>query len=294
MPHTLEIAAHFAVYTRLADDPDTQLDMRDKAKLYDGKSLPNWTEDGVKEIKDKHTKEGFEGVSARYIQDCLSACIAKEKEYVNAFHVLNQLKANLDKSSLIDVKMIDRYNKAHDLAVKELQTILKKEVQKALVSDENLIVRVCSKYIDNVMAFINHEKVVNPITNRDQEPDERLMRSIEEKIKIPEQGSADFRRSIAAFIGTLSNKGEKFRWDSNPQLQRALEAKIFDDTKDTIKLSSISSEASTVDPDLQEKIDAIKTRLIKNFGYNERSATDVLQYVSSIFASGSDDDDSND
>lgn len=291
MPHTLEIAAHFAIYTRLADDPDTDLDMRDKAKLYDGKSLPNWTEDGVKEIKDKHTKEGFEGVSARYIQDCFSACIAKEKEYVNAFHLLNQLKANLASSSLIDVKYIDRYHKAHDLAVKELQTILKKEVQKALVSDENLIVRVCAKYIDNVMAYNNHEKVVNPITKADQEPDERLMRSIEEKINIPEQGSQDFRRSIAAFIGTLSNRGETFRWDSNPQLQRALEMKIFDDTKDTIKLSSISSEASIVDPDLQQKIDAIKTRLIKNFGYNERSATDVLEYVSSIFASGSDNND---
>jgi serine protein kinase len=286
MPHTLEVSAFFAVLTRLYDDPDHKLDLRDKAKLYDGKSLPNWTEDGVKELRDKYPSEGMQfGVSARYVQDCISSCIAREKTYVNAFHVLNELKSRLQNSSLVDAEYKDQYVKAHELAVKELQDILKNEVQKALVADENLIVRVCAKYIDNVVAFVNHEKVRNPITGQDQEPDERLMRSIEEKIEIPDQGSPDFRRSIAAFIGTLANRGQTFRWDSNPELKRALELKLFDDTKDTIKLSSLSSEASAVDPELQEKIDAIKTRLIKNFGYNEKSATDVLEYVSSIFAS---------
>ena len=46
------------------------------------------------------------------------------------------------------------------------------------------------------------------------------------------------------------------------------------------------SGATVVDKDIQEKIDAIKTRLIKQYGYNERSATDVLDFVGSIFARG--------
>jgi serine protein kinase len=287
MPHTLEIAALFAILTRLVNDPDIKLDLRDKAKLYDGKSLPNWTEDSVKELRDKHPDEGLAcGVSARYVQDKISNCLSRQKTYVNAFHVLNELKSGLYNSSLIDSEKIDDYIRAWDLAVKELQEILKNEVQKALISDEHLIERVCAKYIDNVVAYVNDEKVRNPITGQDQHPDERLMRSIEEKIKIPEQGSKDFRRSIAAFIGTLAARKQEFRWDSNPELRRALEAKLFDDTRATIKLSSLSSEAAAVDPELQEKIDAIKTRLIKNFGYNEQSATDVLEYVGTIFASG--------
>jgi len=291
MPHTLEVSAFFAVLTRLYDDPDNKLDLRDKAKLYDGKSLPNWTEDGVKELRDKYPAEGMQfGVSARYVQDCISSCIAREKGYVNAFHVLNELKSRLQNSSLVDAEYLDQYEKAHDLAVKELQDILKNEVQKALVSDENLIVRICAKYIDNVVAFVNREKVRNPITGQDQEPDERLMRSIEEKIEIPDQGSPDFRRSIAAFIGTLAARKQDFKWDSNPELKRALELKLFDDTRDSIKLSSLSSEAAAVDPELQDKIDAIKARLVKNFGYNEKSATDVLEYVASIFASGDEDE----
>lgn len=65
-----------------------------------------------------------------------------------------------------------------------------------------------------------------------------------------------------------------------------MEKKVFEETKDTIKLSALSSATGVVDPDNQKKIDAIKTRLVKQFGYNEQSATDVLNYVSSIFARG--------
>ena len=113
------------------------------------------------------------------------------------------------------------------------------------------------------------------------------MRSIEEKIGIPETGADDFRRMIAAFIGDLAHKGKQFKWDSNPQLQKALESKLFEDIKDTVKLSALSATgASVVQPDIQEKIDDLKQRLINQKGYNERSAQDVLEYVGSIFARG--------
>ena len=41
-----------------------------------------------------------------------------------------------------------------------------------------------------------------------------------------------------------------------------------------------------VDKETQEKIDVVRGRLIKNFGYDEESATDVLNFVASIFARG--------
>ncbi|MEZ6053451.1 MAG: hypothetical protein R3C02_19010 [Planctomycetaceae bacterium] len=44
--------------------------------------------------------------------------------------------------------------------------------------------------------------------------------------------------------------------------------------------------SNVVDADTQEKIDIVKSRLIRNYGYNDESATDVLQYVASIFARG--------
>lgn len=287
MPHTLEIAALFAVLTRLEDDGNGKLDLRDKAKLYDGRQLPGWTEDTVKELRDKFTDEGFHGLSARYVQDKIANRLARHKDYVNVFHVLSELKDGLSQSSLItNVEDIKRYEYCAELAIKELDEILKNEVQRALVADEKAIERMCAKYVDNLIAYVNDEKMIHPITGAKMDPDERLMRSIEEKAGIPEQGCDDFRRSMAAFIGTLATRQKPFRWDSNSELKRALEAKVFEDVKDTIKLSALTKEAAQLDPDLQEKIDAIKTRLIKQYGYNEQSATDVLDYVSSIFARG--------
>jgi serine protein kinase len=288
MPHTLEIAAFFAILTRLYDDPDAKLDLRDKAKLYDGRALPGWTEDSVKELRDKYPDEGMTGgVSARYVQDKISNQLARRKKYVNVFHVLSELKAGLGQSSLITkVEDRKRYEDCVELAVKELDEILKNEVQNAMVADAKAMERLCNKYIDNIIAFVNKEKVINPITNRPVEPDENLMRSIEEKAGIPEQGCDDFRRSMVAFIGTQRHRGKEFKWDSNEELRRAIQAKIFEDIKDTIKISSLTKEAAQLDPDLQEKIEAIKTRLIKQYGYNKESASDVLDYVSSIFSRG--------
>lgn len=288
MPHTLEIAAFFDVLTRVQDDPDGKLDLRDKVKLYDGRSMSGWTEDSVKELRDKFPDEGMSrGVSARYTQDKLSNCLARYKSYVNVFHVLSEIREGLGQSSLItDVEDIKRYEFCVELAIKELDDILKTEVQKALVADEKAIERLCAKYIDNVIAFVNKEKIQNPITKQFLEPDERLMRSIEEKAAVPEQGADDFRRTIAGFLGTLATRHKEFRWDSNAKLRDALEKKIFEDIRDTIKLSALTKEAAALDPELQEKIDAIKTRLIKQYGYNDQSATDVLDYVSGIFARG--------
>jgi serine protein kinase len=287
-PHTLKIAALWAVLTRLQDDKDNKISLVDKVKLYNGNPLPGWTEDTVKELRDKYSLEGMSGISARYVQDKLSNCLSSHHDYINPFMVLSEIKDGLDNSSLLtNQEDKGRYVGCVDLATKELDQILKAEVQKALVGDDQAITRLCTNYIDNIVAYIDKSKIKNPYTQKDQEPDERLMRSIEDKCGIPEPGADDFRRSVAAFIGGQAVQGKKFAWDSNPQLKKAFEAKLFEDTKDHIKLSALNTNgASVVDPDVQVKIDAIKQRMIAQYGYNDKSATDVLNYVGSIFARG--------
>ena len=133
-------------------------------------------------------------------------------------------------------------------------------------------------------AYTQKEKVKNPYTGQDEEPDERLMRSIESKIDIPESRKDDFRREIMNYIGALAVEGKTFTYDTNERLHRALEQKLFEDQKDTIKLTSLVSNA--IDKETQEKIEVVKQRMIRDFGYNEESAADVLNYVASIFARG--------
>jgi serine protein kinase len=110
------------------------------------------------------------------------------------------------------------------------------------------------------------------------------MRSIEEKIDIKDTRKDDFRREIMNYIGALAIEGKQFDYQTNDRLRKALEMKLFEDQKDTIKLTSLVS--NVVDKETQAKIDIVKERMIRNYGYNEESATDVLNYVASIFARG--------
>ena len=166
----------------------------------------------------------------------------------------------------------------------EYEDVVKNEVQKAISADEEAIARLCGNYVDNIKAYTFHEKVRNKFTGQEDDPDERLMRSIEEKIDIPESRKDDFRREIMNYIAALALEGKQFDYKTNERLQKALELKLFEDQKDSIKLTSLVS--SVVDKDTQEKIDIVKGRLIKNYGYCDVCATDVLNYVASIFARG--------
>ena len=89
---------------------------------------------------------------------------------------------------------------------------------------------------------------------------------------------------VMNFIAACSLKNQEFDYSSDELLRKALELKLFEDKKDTIKWASITSEV--VDKEEQKKIDIIKERMIKNHGYCDVCSTDVLNYVSSIYARG--------
>ena len=288
-PHTVEMAAMWAVLSRLEKPKKANLTRVQKLKLYDGKSLPNYTEDNIKELRKEAKREGLDGISPRYVQDKLSNAVVRAQQTnrgsVNPFMVMNELDSGLRHHSLISSEEVKQgYRELLSVIKQEYEEIIKGEVQRAISADEGALGRLCANYIDNVKAYTQKQKVKNQFTGQDEEPDERLMRSIEEKIEIPESRKDDFRREIMNYIGALSLEGKKFDYKTNERLHKALELKLFEDQKDSIKLTSLVS--SVVDKDTQEKIDIVKTRLIKEFGYDEISATDVLHYVASIFARG--------
>ena len=288
-PHTIEVAAMWAVLTRLEEPKKPGLTLMQKLKLYNGRSIPNFTEESVRELQEEAPREGMQGISPRYIQDKLSNALVSEhaiqQRCVNPFMVMNELEGGLAHHSLItDKEQRNRYRELLAIVTEEYEDTLKSEVQRAISADEDAIARLCSNYIENVRAYTQHEKVRNRYTGKDEAPDERLMRSIEEKIDIPESRKDDFRQEIMNYIGALSLDGKKFEYHTNVRLHKALELKLFEDQRDTIKLKNVVS--GVVDEETQAKIDVVKQRLIKYFGYNETSATDVLNYVASIFARG--------
>ena len=286
-PHTLEMAALWAVLSRLEEPQHHKLTVLQKARLYDGRHVQGFTEDHVKELRKAVRREGMMGISPRYIQDKVSNALVRDPDArsINAFMVFNELESGLKHHGLISSDdEREQYRKLLAVVKAEYEDIVKNEVQKAIAADESALERMCANYIDNLRAWIMKEKVKNPFTGAYEDPNERLMRSIEEKIEIPESRKDDFRRELMNYIASISLEGKRFDFRMNERLHRALELKLFEDSKDSIKLSSLVSQ--TVDPDTQAKIEVVKRRLIDNYGYDEQSASDVLHYVASIFARG--------
>ena len=286
-PHTIEIAAMWAILTRLEEPKKANLTLVQKLRLYDGKSLPGFTEDNVKELRKEAQREGMEGISPRYVQDKISNALVDDKGEgcVNPFMVLNELESGLKHHGLISSEeQRKRYRELLAVSKQEYDDIVKEEVQRAISADEESLSKLCTNYIDNVKAYTQKEKVRNKYTGQYEEPNEGLMRSIEEKIDIPESRKDDFRREIMNYIGALAIDGKHFDYRTNERLQKALERKLFEDQKDTINLRSLAS--SVVDKETQAKIDVVKGRMIKNYGYCDICSTDVLNYVASIFARG--------
>jgi serine protein kinase len=286
-PHTIEMAATWAILTRLEEPKKSDLTKLQKLKLYNGKTLPGYNEDNVKELRKEAVREGLEGISPRYIQDKISNALVKHSHVgcLNPFMVFNELEGGLKhhgQSGSGDVA--DLYREMLAVARQEYEDTVKNDVQKAISVDERAIQTLCANYIDNVKAYTQREKVRNKFSNKLEDADERFMRSIEEKIDIAESRKDDFRREIMNYIGALAIEGKQFDYKMNERLHRALELKLFEDQKDSIKLTTIISKV--VDKETQEKIDVVKSRLIKNQGYCEVCATDALNFVASIFAKG--------
>ena len=286
-PHTIEMASMWAVLTRLEDPKKHQLTILQKLKLYDGKSQPGFTQDNIKELRKESVREGMDGISPRYVQDKISNSLVSEKGEgcINPFLVLNELEAGLKHHGLLNAEeQKKKFSELLGVVKQEYEDVVKNEVQRAISADDDAIAKLAGNYIDNVKAYTQKEKVQNKYTGQDEEPDERLMRSIEEKIDIPDSRKDDFRREIMNYIGALAVDGKPFDYKQNERLHKALELKLFEDQKDSIKLTSLVSQV--VDKDTQEKIDVVKGRLIRNHGYCEICATDVLSFVASIFARG--------
>lgn len=286
-PHVLEMASMWSILTRLEEPKDGNLSLLQKLKLYDGRTIPGFTDDHVREFRETAKREGMDGISPRYIQDKISnAAVAHSNEKcINPFMVLTELKEGLKHHSLITSDdQRKHFGELISVVEEEYENIVKNEVQRAIAADEDALSRLCGNYVDNIRAYTQKEKVRNKFTGQLENPDEKLMRSIEDKIEIPEGRKDDFRQQIMNFIGARALDGKTFDFRSNERLMKALELKLFEDQKDSIKLSSLVS--GVVDRETQGKIDIVKARMIRDYGYCESCAPNILQYVASIFARG--------
>ncbi|WP_342399497.1 PrkA family serine protein kinase [Weizmannia sp. FSL W8-0676] len=280
-PHTLKVAAMFTILTRLREPKRADIDLLKKMRLYDGMAVEGYNSQDVKELKNEYQDEGMFGIDPRYVINRISSTIIKkEMKSINTLDVLLSLKEGLDQHPSITPELKEKYLNFISLARKEYDEIAKKEVQKAFVySYEESAKTLMDNYLDNVEAFCNKVKLHDPLTGEEINPDEKLMRSIEEQIGISENAKKAFREEILIRISAYARKGKRFDYNSHDRLREAIQKKLFADLKDVVKITT-----STKTPDEQQlkKINEVVARLIDDYGYNSTSANELLRYVGSL------------
>jgi serine protein kinase len=280
-PHALRAASIFSILTRLKDSKKQGVDLLKKLKLYDGKTVEGYKLADVQELRNEFSDEGMSGIDPRYVINRISsALINTDNDYINALDILRALKDGLDSHSSITKDEKERYLNFISIARKEYDELAKKEVQKAFVySYEESAKTLMDNYLDNVEAYCNWQKLRDPLSGEELDPDEKLMRSIEEQIGVSENAKKAFREEILIRISAYARKGKKFDYNTHERLREAIQKKLFADLKDVVK---ITTSAKTPDENQLKKINEVIYRLVEEHGYNASSANDLLRYVGSL------------
>ncbi|MGE7948858.1 PrkA family serine protein kinase [Lysinibacillus sp. NPDC093688] len=280
-PHALKAAAIFSVLTRLEVPKKQGVDLIKKMRLYDGENVEGFNSVDLEELKKEFPNEGMNGIDPRYIINRISsAIIRKEVPSINALDVLRALKDGLDQHASISQEDREKYMNYIAVARREYDDIAKNEVQKAFVySYEESAKTLMNNYLDNVEAFCNKNKIFDPLTGEEMNPDEKLMRSIEEQIGISENAKKAFREEILIRISAYARKGKRFDYNSHERLREAIQKKLFADLKDVVK---ITTSSKMPDESQLKKINEVVARLVDEHGYNTTSANELLQYVGSL------------
>ncbi|MDB5085192.1 MAG: protein prkA [Bacilli bacterium] len=280
-PHALRTASIFSILTRLRESKKQGVDLVKKMNMYDGQSVEGFKEKDLKELRMEYQDEGMSGVDPRYVINRISsALIRRDTPCINALDVLRAIKEGLDQHASIGKEEREKLLNFIATARREYDEAAKREVQKAFVySYEESAKTLLENYLDNVEAYCSWQKLKDPITGEDVDPDEKLMRSIEEQIGISENAKKAFREEILIRISTYARKGKKFEYNSHERLREAIEKKLFVDLKDVVK---ITTSTKTPDATHLKKINEVTARLIDEHGYCVHCANELLRYIGSL------------
>ena len=280
-PYTLRIASIFAILTRLEPSKKAGMSLMKKLKLYDGEDIEDFKQKDIKELQEEAVREGMDGISPRYVINRLSnALVRQNTTCINPIDALRALRDGLDQHTSITREERERYLNFISEARKEYDEMAKKEVQRAFVySYEESARTLLNNYLDNVEAYCNKTKLRDPITDEEMEPDEQLMRSIEEQIGVTENAKKSFREEILIRISSLARKGLTFEYTSHERLKEAIEKKLFADLRDVVK---ITTSTRTPDKEQLRKINDVVNRLMTEHGYCHVCANEILRYTGSL------------
>ncbi len=282
-PHGLWTASVFSILSRMHPSKKQGMDLIKKMRLYDGEDVEGFNQKDVKDLltEGEEQGEGMTGVDPRYVINRISTALIRDQHScINALDILRALKDGLSQHSSITKEEKENLVNLIATARREYDEVAKKEVQKAFVyAYEESAKSLLNNYLDNVEAFCNSTKMLDPITGEELDADEQLMRGIEEQIGVSENAKKAFREEILIRISMLARKGKLFQYTSHERLKEAIEKKLFADLKDIIK---VTTSISHPDQEQLRRINDVTDRLVEQHGYCPTCANEIVRYVGSL------------
>jgi len=279
-PHTLEIAAMFAVLSRLK--PSNKVDPLTKMKIYNGAEI---VEKGmikkvdIKDLREEVEDEGMTGISTRFIMKAIDAALADStKNMITPISIRDALIKQV-KEQIVSADDRKHYLQfLQKVLHEEYLSILEKEITKAFVTAyEEQAESLFNNYLDHAEAYVNNTKVKDRITSEDMEPDEKFLQSIEEQIGIKGSAKNNFRADISSYMFSKLRRGEIIDWRSYGPLREAIESKLVASVKD---ISRIITKSKSRDTKQKTKFNAMVQTLIEDYDYNEDSAEEIIKFAS--------------
>lgn len=278
-PHTIDIAAMFAILSRLT--PSNKVDPITKLKIYNGEEI---VEKGstkridISELREEAgSYEGMKGISTRFIIKAIDNALSNS-EY-NCINPLSIMESIIKSVKELDIGADDKKRYLgfiQDTIRKEYNKILEKEITKAFIhSFKEQAESLFNNYIDNAEAFVNKSKIKDTSTGEELNPDEEFMRSIEEQIGVSESSSKGFRADVTSYMFYLVRNGGMIDYTSYEPLKEAIEKKLMASVKD---LSRIITKSRVRDKEQTEKYNAMVEEMQKN-GYCLHCCDVILKYA---------------
>jgi serine protein kinase len=283
-PHVLHLAAVFAILTRHTKPEREGLDLPKKVRIFAGEAVEGFSESEAARLRTEAPDEGLSGVSPRFVINALSTAITRGNAHsLTSMELLLAIKDAIESDARIDAKQKKLWFDHLVTARKEFYNRwVKEDVHRALfASFQDEAQQLLEKYLDEIEASLDQRKVTDPITGENRAPDERFMRSVEEKIKISESGKQSFRQEVIRKAMVAFKAGEKFRLSSHARVREAIEQYLFEERRDVLRL--VTSTARP-DDEARKKISVVQERLVKEYGYDEHSAQEALNYVTTLLS----------
>jgi serine protein kinase len=283
-PHALHVAAVFSVLSRLQEGDEREADAAKKVRVYAGDDVEGVAQSEAEKMHARSPEEGLSGVSPRFVINALSnAIIQSQAKSLTSMGVLIALKDAIESDVRIDGKKKRKWVDFLVAVRKEFYNRwVKEDVHKALfVSFEHEAQQLLDKYLDEVEAQLDNRQIKDPITGEERRPDERFLRSVEEKIRISESGKLSFRQEVVRKAMGAYKRGDKFTLDSHAPLHDAVEQYLFEQRRDVLRLVSSSARP---DDETRHKISVVEKRLVDEYGYDHHSAREALNYVTTLLA----------